>query len=236
MCRLLGVTDFEYAKHEKIVRNFCELARTGAVMAGDAPGHGDGWGLAFYRGGKLVVHKSGGNLLDEAEKVFGILSGVGKAPIVILHLRKSAWNDTSCSRHAHPFHYNNVVFAHNGVVYGYRELLPAIKIPDLGDDALDTEVFFYHFMSANNSVELGQAFLDTVATIKQGYKFSALNCLFSDGTRLFAYRDFSKEPDYYSLYKTYSDTYCIISSQPLDKNLHWEMIGKGEFLEIAVPE
>ena len=233
MCRLLGITNFEFSRHRQIVENFCELARTGMVMAGDPPGHEDGWGLAFYRGGELVVHKSGGNLLEESDRVLGALSGVGRAPVVILHLRKSAWNDTSTTRHAHPFHYNNVVFAHNGTVYDYKRLLPAINIPGLGADALDTEVFFYHFMSAK-SLELGRAFLDTVSLIKKEYTFSALNCLFSDGAKLFAYRDYSKEPDYYSLYKAYSDSSCIISSQPLAENIQWEMMEKEEFLEIAL--
>jgi len=233
MCRLLGVTNFEYSRHERIIRNFCELARTGNVMAGDPPGHGDGWGLAFYQGGELIVHKSGGNLLDEADKVIGILGGIGSAPVLILHLRKSAWKDTTCSRHAHPFHCNNVVFAHNGTVYDYQGLIPAIKVPGLGDDALDTEVFFYHFMSAHPP-ELGRAFLDTVSIIKRGYRYSALNSLFSDGVKLFAYRDYSKEPEYYSLYKSCSETSSIICSQPLDEDLQWEMMGNEEFLEIAV--
>lgn len=235
MCRLLGVTNFEYSRHHKLVKNFCELARTGTVMAGDPPGHGDGWGLAFYQDGKPVVHKSGGNLLDEADKVVGILSGIGKAPVVILHLRKSAWNDTSCTRHAHPFHCNNVVFAHNGTVYDYQGLIPSIKVPGLGEDALDTEVFFYHFMSSQ-SLELGRAFLETVSIIKQGYKFSALNCLFSDGAKLFAYRDYAKEPEYYTLYKSRSETSSLISSQPLDEDIQWEMMGKEEFLEIDLQE
>jgi predicted glutamine amidotransferase len=234
MCRLLGITNFEYSRHDEIVKNFCELARTGTVMPGDPPGHEDGWGLAFYQGGELIVHKSGGNLLHEADKVIDILSGVGEAPVVILHLRKSAWNDSTCTRHAHPFHYKNVVFAHNGTVYDYKRLLPAINLPGLGEDALDTEVLFYHFMSAD-APDLGQGFLDTVALIKKEYTFSALNCLFSDGTKLFAYRDYSKEPEYYSLYKSCSESSFIVSSQPLDENLQWELMGKEEFLEMDLP-
>jgi len=233
MCRLLGVTNFDYSQHDEIVKSFCELARTGTVMAGDPPGHEDGWGLAFYQGGELVVHKSGGNLLHEADKVMDILSGVGRSPVMILHLRKSAWNDTTCTRHAHPFHHDNVVFAHNGTVYDYKRLLPAIKMPGLKEDALDTEVLFYHFMSGQ-SPDLGQNFLDTVSVIKQEYRFSALNCLFSDGAKLFAYRDYAKEPEYYSLYKSYSGSSCIVSSEPLDESIRWEMMDKEEFLEIEV--
>lgn len=232
MCRLLGVTNFAYARHENVVRNFCALARSGKVMAGDPPGHGDGWGLAFYDKGRLVVHKSGGNLLDETDRVIEALSGVGGSPVMILHLRKSAWQDTSSTRHAHPFQYDNVAFVHNGVVYGYQGLLAEVTVPGLGTDALDTEVFFYRVMSAR-ALGLGPALLDTVAAIKRGYTFSALNCLLSDGSKLYAYRDYSKEPDYYSLYKAWSETSCLVSSEPLDEGLHWELMQKGEFLEVA---
>ena len=234
MCRLLGITNFEYATHSDIVEGFCGLASAGAVMAGDPPGHGDGWGLAYFADGKLVVRKSGASLQREADQVHGALSRAGKSPVVILHLRKSAWHDSTSTRHAHPFQYDNVAFVHNGVVHDYKLLLPEITVPGLGDDALDTEVFFYHFMSAQ-SRGLGQAFLDTVTRIKkEKYRFSALNCLFSDGARLFAYRDYSKEPDYYSLYKARTATSWLISSQPLGSSLGWEMMAKEEFLEIPV--
>jgi len=231
MCRLLGITNFQYAQHQQIVRNFCDLARTGMVMAGDPPGHGDGWGLAFYRNGKWEVHKSGMNLLEETDRVLGILSEAGKCSVMILHLRKSAWSNTSTTRHAHPFQSNDVVFAHNGTVYNYKGLIPDISLPGLKEDALDTEVFFLHFMS-DHSPELGQAFLNTVSLIKRNYNFSALNCLFSNGQKLFAYRDYTKEPEYYSLFKACSESSWFISSQPLNENMHWELMEKKELFAV----
>jgi glutamine amidotransferase len=231
MCRVLGITNFDYFRHQKIVERFCELARSGVVMAEDPPGHEDGWGLAFYQEGQLVVHKSGASLLEETDKVLGILSTLKSSPLMILHLRKSAWGDRDSTRHAHPFHDNNTVFFHNGVVYDYRGLIPDINLPGLGADALDTEVFFYHFMSGKGQ-DLGRAFLDTAALIKRKHKYSALNCLFSDGVKFFAYRDYAKEPDYYSLYKAFSENSCLISSEPLDEDIRWEMMAQEEFLMI----
>jgi predicted glutamine amidotransferase len=233
MCRLLAITNFEYATHRHIVDNFCQLAVNGVVMAGDPPGHGDGWGLAFYRGGELEVHKSGENLSLEKGVVIDILRELASAPLVILHLRKSAWHDSSSTRHAHPFHPHNVVFAHNGTVYDYRRLLPEITIAGLGEDALDTEVFMYHFLSAGLP-DLGQAFLTSVSQIKRDFNYSALNCLFSDGNNLWAYRDYSKEPGYYSLYKAVSGNSRIVSSQPLDDDIQWHMMENEEFLEIPL--
>jgi len=231
MCRVLGITDFDYSRHRVIIERFCELARCGAVMAGDPPGHEDGWGLAFYQAGRLVVHKSGVNLLEETDKVSSILSAAQSSPLLIIHLRKSAWGDRHSTRHAHPFHIDNTVFFHNGVVYDYQGLLPDITRPGLGADALDTEVFFYHVMSGQGQ-DLGRAFLDTAALIKRKHRFSALNCLFSDGVKLFAYRDYAKEPDYYSLYKASAAGSWFISSEPLDEGLRWEMMAKEEFLAI----
>jgi glutamine amidotransferase len=187
--------------------------------------------LAFYQKGQLVVHKSGLSLLEETDKVIGILGTAQSSPVMILHLRKSAWGDRFSTRHAHPFHLNNTVFFHNGVVYDYQGLIPAITIPGLAADALDTEVFFYHVMSGE-AQDLGRAFLETASIIKQQHKFSALNCLFSDGVKLFAYRDYAKEPDYYSLYKAFSENSYLISSEPLDENMRWEMIANEEFLAI----
>ena len=233
MCRLLGITDFEYSRHGKIVDNFCELARTGHVMAGDPPGHEDGWGMAFYREGSLVVQKSGRNLSEETDRVKETLKRVGGTPALILHLRKSAWSDSSSTRHAHPFSLGNAVFAHNGTVYEFRKLLPDITVPGLGEDALDTEAFFYHFLSWGLA-DLGQAFLKSVAVVKERCRYSALNCLFSDGKKLFAYRDYAKEPDYYSLFKARSGNSYLVSSEPLDEDLRWETMEKGEFLEIPL--
>ena len=231
MCRVLGITNFDYAKHREIVARFCELARTGVVMAEDPPGHEDGWGLAFYQEGRLVVHKSGCSLLQEIDKVIRILVAAKTSPVMILHLRKSAWASTSSTRHAHPFHLGNTVFFHNGVVYDYQGLIPATGLPELAADARDTEVFFHHFMNGEPR-ELERAFLDTVAVIRQQHKYSALNCLFSNGLKLFAYRDYAKEPDYYSLYKAFSDKSWFISSEPLDENIPWQMMAQEEFLTI----
>jgi predicted glutamine amidotransferase len=233
MCRILGMTQFDYTRHQHLIDRFCGLARSGLVMAGDPPGHEDGWGLAFYQDGSLVVHKSGVNLLAETDRVHQLLAAVQRSPLMILHLRKSAWANTSSTRHAHPFHHGNSVFFHNGVVYDYQELLPAITLPGLEADARDTEVLFYHVMSGA-AEDLGRAFLDSAAVVKRRHRYSALNCLFSDGAKLYAYRDYAKEPDYYSLYKACADNCWYFSSEPLDQSLGWEMMAQEEFVAIEL--
>ena len=79
---------------------------------------------------------------------------------------------------------------------------------------------------------LGGKFLKSAALIKRKHNYSAMNCLFSDGAKLFAYRDYAKEQDYYSLYKASSDTSCLISSEPLDEKMQWKTMAQEEFLTI----
>jgi glutamine amidotransferase len=80
--------------------------------------------------------------------------------------------------------------------------------------------------------ELDRAFLHTVAVIRQQHRYSALNCLFSDGRKLFAYRDYAREPDYYSLYKAFFDNSWLISSERLAENIPWQMMTQEEFLAL----
>ncbi len=235
MCRVLGITNFDYSRHREMIERFCTLVETGVVMAEDPPGHEDGWGLAFYRNGQLEVQKSGANLLAEIDKVNRSLSALRLSPLVILHLRKSAWANTANTRHAHPFFKDNNVFFHNGVVYDYQSLIPQIKTPGPGLDARDTEVFFYHVLSQLPAChDLGQAVLRSVAYIKRHHRYSALNCLVSDGRFLYAYRDFAKEPDYYTLYKASLNGSRFIASEPLGHALSWELMAQEEFLRIKL--
>ncbi len=235
MCRLLGITNFSYTKHRRLVEGFCDLARTGRVMAGDPPGHGDGWGMALFRDGQWEVHKSGADLRGERDRVLNLLRSAGTCPVLILHLRKAAWSHSATTRHAHPFQHGNVVFAHNGTVYSYRSLIPDISVPGLEEDALDTEVFFLYFLS-DPSPDLGKSFLKTVARIKREADFSALNCLFSDGKKLFAYRDYSREPDYYSLFKASAGRSCFVCSEPVGGQPGWEPMAREELLVVVPPE
>lgn len=233
MCRVLGITQFNLEQHRSIIDRFCDLARTGMVMEEDPPGHEDGWGLAFYRDGQLVVHKSGRSLLDERDRLFAILEETPTSPALILHLRKSAWTGTSNTRHAHPFHKENTVFFHNGVVYDYKDLLPQIGDTGLPDDARDTEVLFHHILSREGD-GLGAKFLRSAAIIQSGHRYSALNCLFSDGEKLYAYRDLTREEAYYALFRAHSNGSWLISSEPLDETMRWELMGKREFMQIEL--
>lgn len=227
MCRLLGITNFDRAVHAEILRQFFGLAATGAVPPGNEPGHADGWGIGWYVDGQAHVEKSGASAITEQERIHKAIAAIGSSPVLIAHLRKSAWPDTSTGRHAHPFSLGRYMFAHNGTVTDYQPLRAGIGARFAPpDDALDTEVLFRAVISANSPTMQDQ-FSETLRTAKT-LPYTALNILMSDGASLLAYRDCAKWPDYYTLYAAQKDAAHLVCSEPLPAGGAWRPLRNGE--------
>ncbi|HCJ66093.1 MAG TPA: class II glutamine amidotransferase [Elusimicrobia bacterium] len=211
MCRMLGIKNFDYQKHKKVIEEFFKLAQSGKTLPGNSPGHLDGWGIGYYQNGQAIVFKSGNSVVEEKDKFFKKIREIAKSKILILHFRKSAWKNTSNTKNAHPFKYKNYLFAHNGTIYDYKHLLKM--------NALDSETFFRFILgSPGNSPT--EKIKKAVENIKNKHKFSSLTFLFSEGINLYAYRDYQKSPDYYTLYQDNS----LISSQPLPFKNRWKIL------------
>jgi len=181
------------------MEEFCNLAENGAVPTGSAKGHKDGWGIGYYLKKEAQVIKSGKSILDEKEKFFDSLKKINSSPCLIAHLRKAGWKNTATTENAHPFSNGKYLFAHNGTMNDYKTVL---HLPD-DTKILDTEAIFHFTLSKIkptdplNSKTLKEI-LDDLSRRSQDY--TALNCVFSDGEKLMAYRNYTKEPGYYTLY------------------------------------
>jgi predicted glutamine amidotransferase len=229
MCRMLGLKNFEYDKHKEILENFLALADTGNVPPGSKkPGHHDGWGIGYYENGQAVVHKSGGSAAEEKRDFWETCSSIGRSKIILVHLRKSSYTDTPIADDAHPFSHEGLLFAHNGTVKDYETLLMEFTGRDKPrPDARDSEVYFRYMMKFA-SLGAVKAYKKAVQHIKKYNSYTSPTCLFSDGNRLYGYREYSKNPEYYSLYyATFEDT-VVISSQPLSPRLQWKMMRKAK--------
>jgi glutamine amidotransferase len=225
---MLGLKNFEYRRHKEILEYFFTLAQTGKVPPGDTPGHRDGWGIGYYKNGEAVVHKSGGSIVEEKRGFFETCERIADSKIIVVHLRKSAWPGTSTADHAHPFSHKGILFAHNGTVRDYKTLLREITGQDRPrPEALDSEVYFHYVMNFA-SLGLEKAFQKAVQHIKKSNRYSSLTCLFSDGNMLYGYREYSKNPEYYSLYYALFGEASVISSQPVSPPLPWKMLSRGK--------
>ncbi len=233
MCRMLGLTNFIFQRHKKVIENFFELARSGKFLPEDSPGHLDGWGIGFYRNGKVMVHKSGGSILKERREFFEVCRSVKSSNILLLHLRKSSWKDTSRRHHAHPFAIGNTLFVHNGTVRDYKTLRQKIVHHPPTSRALDSEVYFHYIMEFI-SLGLAKAFRKATREIISNHSYSSLTCLFSDGNRLYGFREYTKAPWYYSLYYAFDADTTIVASEPVSPDLRWKMIPRGRLMVFKV--
>lgn len=211
MCRILGIKNFDYQIHKGVIEEFFKLAQSGKTLPGDSKGHLDGWGIGHYQDGQAIVFKSGNSVVEEKDKFFKKIKEIAKSKILIVHFRKSAWKNTSSVKNSHPFKYKNYLFAHNGTIYDYKKLL---KI-----NALDSETFFRFILDSPGDSPT-EKIKNAVEYIRNNHKFSSLTFLFSEGTNLYAYRDYQKFPDYYTLYQHNS----LISSQPPPVKKHWKIL------------
>jgi predicted glutamine amidotransferase len=224
---MLGLKNFEYGRHKEILENFLTLADAGKVPPGDGPGHLDGWGIGYYKDGQAVVHKSGGSAVEEKREFWETCARIDRSKVILVHLRKAAWPGTSTADHAHPFSHEGILFAHNGTVRDYKALLKEIRGQDQPcPEALDSEVYFRYVMNFA-SLGLENAFQKAVQHIRKYNSYSSLTCLFSDQNRLYGYREYSKHPEYYSLYHASFGDASLISSQPLSPRLRWKMMRKA---------
>jgi glutamine amidotransferase len=166
--------------------------------------------------------------VEEKRGFFETCERIADSKIIVVHLRKSAWPGTSTADHAHPFSHKGILFAHNGTVRDYKTLLREITGQDRPrPEALDSEVYFHYVMNFA-SLGLEKAFQKAVQHIKKSNRYSSLTCLFSDGNMLYGYREYSKNPEYYSLYYALFGEASVISSQPVSPPLPWKMLSRGK--------
>ena len=216
MCRLLGIKYFDFDAHKELVENFFTLSEKGKGYMGSSAGHKDGWGIGYYKEGKPCIYKSGASVVKEKDAYFAKLKEASGTENLIVHLRKSAWDGTTNARHAHPFALGNTLLAHNGTIDDYWK---AIQVDQ--NKIKDTEAFLM-LMTGYSTEGLEAAFAHAVDDIKKKCLYSALNMLISDGTNIYAYRNFTSQPDYYTLFRTKMDRSTVFCSEQINPNAAWE--------------
>ncbi|MHC5064722.1 MAG: class II glutamine amidotransferase [Planctomycetota bacterium] len=125
MCRLYGFRANESTKVEcsLVLAQNALLHQSREDLRGKS--HADGWGIAYYEGGRPVVEKRATAAFDTvhfstaAERVF--------ARTVLAHVRRATVSQPSFNN-AHPFVYGPWAFAHNGTVQAFDRVAPQLEM------------------------------------------------------------------------------------------------------------
>jgi predicted glutamine amidotransferase len=184
MCELMALSFAQPASADFSVRAFAARAEENA----------DGWGLGWYPDRSLAVVKE--PIKWGASAYPGFLETYPNllAPIYVAHVREGSTGGAPTHADTHPFARElggrEYCFAHNGTLAGYEQL-PLGRFHPIG--RTDSEQMFCHLLEDMAQqpepllTETGWRWLhDKLLTLN---RMGKLNCLLTDGQRLFAYHD-----------------------------------------------
>ncbi len=258
MCRLLAylgqpilMDKFLYEPENSMIK------QSFAAREIEEPLNGDGFGVGWYDhdlgpGPALFVSVypawNNRNLRYLAPKI--------RSNCIVAHMRAATVGDVS-EANCHPFHYHNILMAHNGGVEEFSKIKRPLK-KLLSDDLYlwvkgqtDSEhlfALFLHYLNQKKKEytadDVADSFAEMITTLKQlmkehGIKEEAyLNMVFTDGERMVGLRYVSeKGPDPLSLYYSEGSRYIcedgachMVPSEGKDKSV---MIVSEKLTDIA---
>lgn len=232
LCRMLGIISREPIP-SRYLCDFRELAKIGKVPKGARePGHKDGWGIVYYDAGmpKYLGIQPTNALEDKKyDTALGKLEELQISGALVAHLRKRSVG-TVCLENTLPFVRRRWCFAHNGTIYNFH-----IEVEGEKKDATDSKRLFQMLIqeieSSGNGFE--DAIERVVAGIRTNYKYTSLTFLLSNGTKLYAYRDFSgpEDEDYYGLMYAKDDQMVLFIQEPIwDKD--WTIVSNKSLVVV----
>ena len=185
MCELMALS---FAKPVSADFSLREFALRGEENA-------DGWGLGWYPDQSLAVAKE--PVKWGQSKLTGFLEGYAglQARLYIAHVRHKTTGGEPTHADTHPFRRElggrDYCFAHNGALAATALELPLGRFRPVG--STDSEHAFCHLL---DEVARREDALDTEAAwqwlhgkLSAMNRLGKLNCLLSDGRRLFCYHD-----------------------------------------------
>lgn len=222
MCELMAMSFDAQASPGFLLREF---AARGELNA-------DGWGLGWYPDRSVALIKEpvkwGSSPLARFLETDPSLTG----GIFLAHVRDKTVGDAPNHADTHPFAREHdgrdYCFAHNGTLDDRVRGLPLGSHGPIGDT--DSEQFFCHLLG---QIAARKSHLDEQAdwawlhaTLASANRLGKLNCLLSDGRRLFVYRDVN---GWKGLHVAQVGPGLAISTYPLGRAT-WRPISLGELV------
>jgi predicted glutamine amidotransferase len=234
MCRLFGA-----AATAPVDVSF-ELLRSDNSVLRQSERHDSGWGSAYYSDGTPEIRRF--PLAAHADDSFTEVTS-GRARLILVHVRRATIGDLKLEN-THPFSHGPYTYCHNGTILKASELVALADRPPAGDT--DSERFFNLLMTGFDPADVSGSLRHAVETVAERCRFSALNMLFCDGQRLYAYRlglyrlfwrvrnldlDADTQTHHHvHVQRPHAEHVVLVSSEKLDDDRPWIEFGQDELL------
>jgi predicted glutamine amidotransferase len=226
---MLGILPLDGSSVDpRLLRDFRILASTGMVRPNSSSGHRDGWGIAAWsiEGKPFYIGRQPSDASSDPlyESACESLEKLGVRSPLIAHFRKRSVAAKSLEN-THPFLYERWAFAHNGTIRNLK-----LK------SSTDSLWFFQGLMcevESNNSDEgdesILEAFRKHISKVRDSYPYSSITFLLSNGKKIYAYRDFRKEGQYYTMFFTRLSNALVVCQEKIFES-NWQELQNGQLL------
>jgi glutamine amidotransferase len=160
-----------------------ELLRSDNSILRQSEKHDSGWGSAYYSHDGVPDVKRFADAAHADEGFDEVTSG--RARLIMVHVRRATIGGLKLEN-THPFSRGPYTYCHNGTIIKAAKLEPLADTAPRGDT--DSERFFNMLMTGFDHDDVVGSLRRAVETVCDTCRFSALNFLFCDGRRLYAYR------------------------------------------------
>lgn len=236
MCRLLAFASTAPTAPELLIGD--DLASYVALSRE----HGDGWGMAWFdHQGEPTVAKDVGPA--HSSELFGKLARTTETDAMVLHLRRASPGQSIALENTHPFATDSAAFAHNGWIRPLPELDelldPATRAGLRG--TTDSERYFRLLLAATERASgLEAALPPLLRSLRQDFRYTALNFVLLTERRLYAVCDYSADaplrrgdPDYYTIgYQQVGGSVVVGSAGCWGDRPAWRTLGNHQALVI----
>ncbi len=212
MCRLFGLIA------NKDVDVKCSMLEARNNFKKQGKYNSDGWGIGWYENGKAQVFKRGESAFT-SDSFYDKVKSV-KSKIVIAHVRYASSGSSNIDKNAHPFEYNNWIFAHNGTVNKDRvgKLLKEPFNQKFTSEPIDSEIYFRFILQCiEEEADILRGIRKAVREVAQDA--SGANFIMSDGKNLYCFRNGNylfyllRDTNCGLVYETSKETRMLIESK-----------------------
>jgi len=232
MCRMTGVV-FRQDFPMVALTDLKDVAKDGKIPGEAAPGHNDGWGIVSFRNGSpfYVGRSSRPIWVDDSYRAALCDAAKIRGPSILIAHARALSKGVASIPNTHPFVIGGIAMCHNGTVKNI-DFKP--RHPVKGET--DSEMLLARLADrAEDSGDIEMSIRDLITQDVHSREYTAAIMFISDGTNLFAYRDYSpgKSPEYYDLkMSVYPDSVVFFQETRTECEGEVSQIENGELVTV----
>lgn len=204
MCRFLIAKSTKKFIPETVLKPFSDMAQKSRAFDGDL--QKDGWGMSWWNNGTWEQYVSIKPIWEDNY----MFSYAPKTTCFVIHARSASF-----AEHENEVAYNQP-FIHGMHSFVFNGLLKGVRLPYKLEGTIGSQKIFSLVGKFLKTMPTEKALEKAVESINTHSRFiQALNIGICDGSKIFAYTQYAKYPQYYHLQYSNENDMQIVSSEAI---------------------